>query len=195
MMNHREFCQIISPPSNVTDHDLVERFTTTRSRGREDSTLALVHAGSEQLTALQREEMSICCFLHDVGLCQREQRCKNDRNMMAVRWCSVGDRFKFVCPKCKANKNMFRNTFLDGRKMGLWKMLTMLWRLTEWRGYTQRSIAALCDLDEHTVGQWCIWVREALSIKNGNQLITLGGPDKTVYIDEVREDLPTPLRL
>ena len=73
--------------------------------------------------------------------------------------------------------------------MPLWKFVALINGMAEWRNYTQRSLAMRCGLDEGTVSQWAVWVREAFAVINKHQLITLGGQEKIVYVDVVSAHL------
>ena len=57
--------------------------------------------------------------------------------------------------------------------------------MTSWRQYCQNVIASVCGLDEKTVSQWVIWIREALAVCNKQEVVVLGGEGKRVFIDEV----------
>ena len=106
---------------------------------------------------------------------------------MTVSWNSSEDRFRLRCKVCKKEAILLRGMFLGSIKMPLWKFVALVNGMAEWRNYTQRSPAQRCDLDEGTVSQWAVWIREAYAIFNKRQLIKLGGPGRKVYIDVVSQ--------
>ena len=179
---------VVNPRFGFSQRTLVERFANSNSLGGRLSSLGAVVAKNDGLSAAQVEEISVRTFLQKAGLCQKDARCSSvgcARRWMKIGWVD-GNRFAFVCSKCNANKSMFLGTFLEGHQLDNWKFVFIFGEMCNWRQYTQRAIAERLELDKNTVSQWAIWIREAFAVFNKRQMIKLGGPNKIVYIDEVR---------
>ena len=178
---------IIRPShQTISDSFLVKQATTDASRGKSFLfDIAEEKPNHVKLTDEQREILSIMIVLQNAGMCHKELECSKCRRTMTTLWLSCESRFAFNCSKCNKNKSPFEKTFLQGRKMELRKFLQLLWMMTSWRQYCQNVIASVCGLDEKTVSQWVIWIREALAVCNKQEVVVLGGEGKRVFIDEV----------
>ncbi|OQV14060.1 hypothetical protein BV898_11725 [Hypsibius exemplaris] len=79
---------------------------------------------------------------------------------------------------------MLEGTFLEVMRLELHQALGIYWQMSHFRTYSQRGLADVAGIHRNSANQYCLFVREALAVRNRFTLIQPGGPGKKVFVDE-----------
>ena len=122
-------------------------------------------------------------FLRGRGLLAQSMTCPRCGTAMhEASRSDVSDGVRWRCRACKTSKSIREGSFFAKSRLPLqkWLLLIYLWA----RDYPAKDVAQEAKIDKTVACEVLNWFREVCSAKLLQTGVTLGGPGKTVQIDE-----------
>ena len=130
-----------------------------------------------------RDDAGVVEFCREHGLLRKCFHCGScSRDYSTIKWKSDTCGYVFRCPGCRSKKKLTADTFFDGSKLPIRKLLGLIYMWSY--SVAVNTTTAFLGVSSATVVQWYQYCRDICSWQLLEEPLRLGGPEKIVQIDE-----------